>query len=180
MPYLAPALLYFFFATVLVHGNKVQGTVEPASQITVIDGVSELLVLEVEHFVFVLAIHQIHAGTNVLGVRTLGDETKLEIVTGGFDAVSVSVLRISTLNLAIRSAGFGIRAEAFIPQIPRVAVGRLTIFVGPSPIAVNGDSAVDSLAPRGCALLIVQLGLVLLRQSAGLLRGGSGNASCNN
>ena len=58
---LGASVAIFACTAIFVHGNKVQGSIQGTLQFAVIDRVRELAVLEVEHLVVVLAVHQVRA-----------------------------------------------------------------------------------------------------------------------
>merc|ERR1712048_596315 len=66
-------------ATILVHGNKVQRTVQTARQFTGVNIESELTVLQLEHLVRVLVtVQQVHTRTDIGGIRTLRDKSQIQ------------------------------------------------------------------------------------------------------
>jgi hypothetical protein len=60
----------------LVHGNEIKGAVESTGEVAHINVKSKLLVLELEHLVTVIILHEIDTGTDILGVWAVGDESK--------------------------------------------------------------------------------------------------------
>ena len=88
-------------ATISIHLDEVQCTVESTSNVGIIDCVRELLVLQLEKIVCVVIFHQICARANILAVRSLCDETKLQLVPGRLDTIGVGVLLVSALDHAL-------------------------------------------------------------------------------
>ena len=131
---------------IFVHGDKVQGSVQAAGYAAVIDCLSEFAVLQRKHLVLVLTVHQVHTGPNVGGVRSVRHETQGELVALSLNSVGLSVLPVGTLDDTVAGACSLVWAQGLIPEVAGVASGRLTGRVSPSPVAVNGHSAVDSLA----------------------------------
>ena len=58
---LGASVAMFACTAIFIHGNEVQGSVEATIQLAVVDHLSEFTVLELEQFVFVLAVHQVRA-----------------------------------------------------------------------------------------------------------------------
>merc|ERR1719230_354302 len=90
-------------ATISVHLHKIQGTIQSTSQFGIIDSVGELLVLQLEELVSIVILHQVRTRANVLAVRTLSHETKLQFVARGLHTVRVGVLLVGSLDHALRS-----------------------------------------------------------------------------
>lgn len=66
-------------ASIGVHLNEVEGTVETAWHVGHIDVESELLILELEHFISILTVHHVGSRTDVLSVLALSDEAEGEL-----------------------------------------------------------------------------------------------------
>lgn len=60
--------------TILVHGDEVESTVETAREVAHVNVKGKLLVLELEHLVVSVVLHEVDTGPDVLGVWALGDE----------------------------------------------------------------------------------------------------------
>ena len=90
----------------------------------VVHSEGELTVLEVEHLVHILLalVEQVEPGTNIGGVWAFSDKLEAERVAIGLHPIGSFVLLVGTLNLAVFTAGLGIRAQICIPLIPGVAI----------------------------------------------------------
>ena len=60
-----------------LHLDKVEGAVEAAGELGHVDVEGELLVLQLEHAVGAVVFEEVRAGTDVDGVRAVGDEANL-------------------------------------------------------------------------------------------------------
>jgi hypothetical protein len=131
-------------STILRHFTEVKRTVQSTRKLGNINIKCELLVHELEHLVFGLTTcrHQVCSGTNV-GVIALGDKVELQRVTRCGNTVCSGV--VSTLQHAVGSASFSIRADSFVPRVSGVAVGVSGLVVKPSPVGVNDDGLSRSL-----------------------------------
>ena len=58
---LGASVAIFACTAIFIHGNKAQRSVQATLQFAVIDRIREFTVLELEQFVFVLAVHQVRA-----------------------------------------------------------------------------------------------------------------------
>jgi len=74
--------------TIGIHGDEVQGSVEPARQVRDVDIEGKFIVLELEHFIFVLGCHHVDTRSSI----GTGDEGKVERAARGDDAVSALVV----------------------------------------------------------------------------------------
>ena len=71
-----------------VHLDEVESTVQTTGELRHVDVEGELLVLEVENLVLLVArVHEVDTGTNVGRVWAVGDELQGELVAAGGDAV---------------------------------------------------------------------------------------------
>lgn len=123
-------------ATVGVHGDEVQGSVQAAGQLRDIDIEGELLTQELKHLVLRVRSHQEGTATDVL-VSALGDEAQLQGSVIGRDAVGGLV--VGAIDAAVGSAGLIIRAQVRVPLVAGVAVGRAGSVMSPAPVGVNSD-----------------------------------------
>lgn len=71
----------------VTYGNKVEGAVQATANVRDINVKGELVAEELEHLVLVLALHEIHAGPDVLAVPVLRDVLEAERVAVGLDTV---------------------------------------------------------------------------------------------
>lgn len=69
------------------YGNKVEGAIQATADVRDINVKGKLIAEELEHLVLVLALHEIHAGPNVLAVRVLLDVLEAQRVAVGLDTV---------------------------------------------------------------------------------------------
>lgn len=65
--------------TISIHLHEVEGAVESAGQVADINIEGELLVLQLEDLVLVLAGQEVQAGANVGGIRTVGDKPAIAL-----------------------------------------------------------------------------------------------------
>jgi hypothetical protein len=125
-------------ATIGIHGDKVQGSVQAAADVRDVNIKGELVVEQSEHLVGVFVLHEVGAATNVGAVLMLGDELEAQLVAAGLDSVRLPV--VGTVDAANLGASSAIRADGRVPFIAGVAVGARFI-VRPSPVGVNDDAA---------------------------------------
>lgn len=125
-------------ATVFLHLDEVESTVETARKVGDIDVEGEFLVLHVEHLVFALVRHEVHAGADVGRVWALGDECEGEVSARGSDTVGAGV--VGTVEGTAGSARLAIGAESRIPLVAGVAVVGTFGGVQPAPVGVEGNS----------------------------------------
>lgn len=119
-------------------------------------------------------LHEVHAGSNVLGVGSLGDELEVQGVAAGGRAIGARV--VGTVNTALSSASGVCAAVGRVPLVAIVAVGRTAKLVEPSPVGVNRHGASDgAAAATGRALGPRQSRVGLSGEGACLLGRGSGH-----
>ena len=153
-------------ATILVHGDKVEGRVETALDGGQVDIKGELIVHEGEHLVLGGAVHEVEAGANVGAVLVLGNELEGQGITAGGGAVRGAV--VGALELALGGAVGG-RAADIGPLVAVVAVLAVAV-VQPAPVGIDDHLGTDRGA--GClarALLPRHLGVRLRSLLADLL-----------
>mmetsp|Transcript_84610 Transcript_84610/g.236824 ORF Transcript_84610/g.236824 Transcript_84610/m.236824 type:complete len:215 (-) Transcript_84610:12-656(-) len=153
----------------LVHLDEVDRAVQATPQVTHIHIESELAVLQLEHLVRVLAVHDIQARAKVRRVVPLGHEVQRHAVsaTGGVDAVGLLVVRAfdPALLRALRRVGARRRIPCVIIHITVLA-----IFVHPTPVGVDHHGGLLPLASAGGAVrLHPHFGVRLLLHRAHLL-----------
>merc|ERR1719238_266617 len=149
-------------AAILLHLHKVQGTVQAATNLLVVNGEGEFPVLEVEEFVAIFILHQIHTRSNICGIWPFCDEAQGQFRSFGVHTVSVVVLLVSSINHTILCACFGIWAKALVPKIASVAIGCLTLDMSPSPICINDNFCIVLLAASRVAETVWQFGVNFL------------------
>jgi hypothetical protein len=136
-------------ATILVHGDEVQGTVQTAADAGNIDIEGEFVAEESEHLVGIIVLHEVDTAADVLAILVLLDELEAELVTAGLDAICRLIL--GAVNAALLSAGGTVGADGGIPFVTGVTVGSL-LGVSPSPVGVDDNRSVDCAAATVCAL----------------------------
>lgn len=77
--------------TIGVHLHEVQRAVETTWQVGHVDIESEFLVLQVEHLVVRVILHEVDTGTNVF-VRASGNELNRELVAARGDTICTTVI----------------------------------------------------------------------------------------
>jgi hypothetical protein len=107
-------------ATILLHGDKVQGAVEAASDAGQVHVEGELVVEKVEGLVLCGAVEQVRTRADVGAVLVLGDEVELQGVAAGADTVGARV--VGTLEGALGGA-VGVGRASAGPVVSVVAVG---------------------------------------------------------
>lgn len=137
-------------ATVLVHGDEVEGAVQAASDVVDIDIKGELVAKEVEHLVVVVILHEVETAADVGAVWTNSHELEVELAAARGDSVGARV--VGTIETALGGARLPIGAEGLVPGVSAVAVGGAVGAMGPSPVGVNHDRSADVVAAAGCAL----------------------------
>ena len=105
-----------------LHLDKVEGTVEAAGELGHVDVERELLVLQLEKAVGAVVFEEVGAGTDVDGVRAVGDEVDLEGVARRREPVCTLV--VARLDGAVAGAGCGVGADRGVPGVARVAISR--------------------------------------------------------
>lgn len=133
------------------HLNEIQRPVQPTHQLRHIHIKCKLLAQEVKHLVLRVILHEIHPRTDVLPELMSRHEFQRKTAPRGGNPVCRLV--IYTLDLAVLSASLGIGAGRGIPRIPVVAVLVIPLLVGPAPVGIKHDFAVDIRAAGGCAPL---------------------------
>lgn len=126
-------------ATVGVHGDKVQSTVETAGEVGDIDIEGELLVQQLKHLVGRVVLHHVQTRANVL-LLAGGDEVEAEGIAAGGHTIGGFV--VGTLKGAVGCAGRIVRADSRVPGVAGVAVGVVADFVHPTPVRVDDHLAV--------------------------------------
>ncbi len=138
-------------STVGVHLGEVEGTVETAGECRDVDVEGELRVEELEHLVLRLGRHQVDARADVRA----GDELECELVGGrrdacvakvssrfhsAYEANTVCVRVVCTVDCAVLSAGRAVRADGGVPCVAGVAVGVAGGGMDPAPVGVERDA----------------------------------------
>ena len=150
-------------ATILFHGDKVKSAIEAARKTGNVNIEGELVVLEHEHLVLVVRVHEVGAATNVTGVGTFRDQSQGERRLRSNNAVSFLVR--GTFNSAVLGAGGDVGAYGSVPLVTIVAV--FAIIVQPAPVRINhhlvgsGGAAGSRAGRRGEG----RVGLLLLGAS---------------
>ncbi len=121
-------------AAIFVHGDKVDSAVKTTRKLRNVHVEGELLILQAEHLVIVLVLHQVHARTDVFLLRR-GNKFESESVAAGRDTISAGV--VCAVKSAIRSASGVVRAGRRVPRISRVAIGIVVSDVKPAPVGVK-------------------------------------------
>jgi hypothetical protein len=95
----------------------------------------ELLVLQLEELVvLVLVIHEVNSGANVAASL----ELETQRIARCLDTVGAGV--VSTIECAVRSASYAIRAQSLVPGVACVAVGGAAGGVKPTPVSVEHNA----------------------------------------
>jgi hypothetical protein len=155
-------------ATVGVHGNEVQSSVESTRKTGGVHIESELLVKELEHLVGVVILHEEHARTDI----GTGYEAQGQRVATGSGAIGAFI--VGTIDSTVGSTSFIIRAESSIPLLQsqyinlnahcirgKISYGVTSVTVvsaidrvSPTPVGINDNGAgLLSAAASGSALL---------------------------
>lgn len=137
-------------ATVLLHGNEVEGAVETALDRREINIEGELVVHESEHLVLGVAVHEVESGADVGAVVVLGDELEREGIAADGGAIGSAI--VGTLEQTLGRA-VGTAAASAGPLVAVVAVLAARV-VKPAPVGVDDDLSVDRRTlGLACALL---------------------------
>ena len=161
--------------TVRGHLNEVQSTIETAHKLRNIDVESEFLVEQIEHLILRIILHEIDTRPDVLSEFVLGDKLEGQFAARGLNTVGSAV--IHTFDLTTRRARRRVGASRGIPLIPLVAVLVVADNVGPAPIGIKHNAALDCGASRGRAFLPCELRVRFALVLADLLGGGNGGES---
>lgn len=153
--------------TVLLHLDKIERTVDSAGNLGNIDIEGELLVKEMEHLVFAVAVHEVNTSADI-SVIALGKKFDTKLVAARGDAVDGRI--VSTLHGAVLGASLAISANGGVPGSASVAIRIALGAVEPSPVGIEGDGSIAlSLASRASALLPGETGVRLCLESTHLL-----------
>lgn len=134
--------------TILVHGDEIKSSIESASSSTRVDIECKLLVQHREHLIVVIILHQIQPRANVRPVSILGQEVDLDRFPAGGDAIGTCI--IGTIDGTFRSTSLVVAADSSVPRVSGVAICRSrSTFMGPSPVGVQHDFAIDVRATSG-------------------------------
>jgi hypothetical protein len=142
--------------------REVESAIETAWKLGNVDIECELLVLELEHFVFRLAGEKIHAGTNVSAGRAGGalcDELHGESIARSGNAINTAIVR--TIDSAVLSASSTVRAYGGIPFVTSITIGISACDVSPPPISIEDDGSLYSLATSTLGAFLPGHGRVL-------------------
>ena len=173
-------------ATILLHSDEVEGTIETALEGGQVNIESELVVHEVEHLELVRSVHEIESGANVGAVLVLGEELEGEGVTAGGGTIGRAI--VGALDGTLLGTLGASLADGLNPLISIVAVVITVGRVEPAPVGVNDDLGVDGRAAAGSGTLLprhlgVSLGLLLADLLGGNQRGeeskGRGELHCD-
>ena len=96
-----------------------------------------------------------------------GDKLEVQLVARGGDTVGSRV--VGTINAALLSADRVVGADALIPDVSVIAVGRSLDRVRPAPVGVEHNAGADIRAGARGTPLPVQGRVVLRLQRASLL-----------
>ena len=124
------------------------------------------MVLQLEHLVLRVGArcHEVDTRADIAA----SDEFESEGVAGGGDTVGAAV--VCTIDSTVLSARSGVSTKGSIPSVTGVAVGVSTGGVEPTPVSVEGDSAVlGGASSTRSALLNADLGVGLSSLSTSLL-----------
>jgi len=102
-------------ATVCVHGREVDGTVETTRELGNVDVEGELLVQELEHLVFGVAVEEVDSGTDVLSVGVALDELESQGIAAGRDSISSGV--VSPLESAVGGTNGVAGTDGCVPGV---------------------------------------------------------------
>lgn len=158
----------FGHTTILVHFDEVKGSVQAAGQLRGVDVKGELLVEELEHLVLGIRGHKIQPRTDAPAERTIGDKLKRKSATGRSHSVRAGV--VCSIEGAITSTCFAVRAEGSVPRVATVAVRGFGRLVQPTPVGIERDLGLERRAAAGRALLDGQRRVIFRGQNTDLLR----------
>lgn len=111
-------------ATIGIHGDKVQSSIESAGQLGSIHIDCELLVLQLEHLVGSFVLHQEQTRANV----GASDEAQSEGIAVGGRTVGAGV--VSAVQSAVCGASLVIGAESRIPLLSKKSINMNTHLLG--------------------------------------------------
>ena len=130
-------------ASIFLHFDEIQSSIETARHLGYINIKSELSVLKLEHLIVLVIRHQETSGTNILGVRTAGNKADIQAGSSTADAISAAPCAlINPIKGALARTGRVVGAQAMIPGVAGVAICVPADVVSPSPIGVHGDLGV--------------------------------------
>mmetsp|Transcript_43316 Transcript_43316/g.109766 ORF Transcript_43316/g.109766 Transcript_43316/m.109766 type:complete len:243 (-) Transcript_43316:137-865(-) len=153
---------------VLVHLDEVHGAVQAAGQVADVNVHGEFTVLQLEHVVGVVAVHDVQPGAVVVSVGALCHEIEGHAIVLAVRGHAIGSGIVSALQRTGLRTSRRVRTEGRVPSVLiRVAV--LPALVDPAPIRVEHDRSGLRYASGRCTLLYQQLGVHLRLQCARLL-----------
>jgi len=126
-------------ATILVHGHEVESAIETARKLRHVNIKGELLVLELEHLVVVVVLHEVDTGADIGRVRSVSNEFEREGASRGCDTICTSIVR--TIERTLLGAGRRVGAVLSVPSVTSVTIGRAIGGMCPTPVGVQNDGA---------------------------------------
>ena len=72
---------------ILIHRNKVKGTIQTAADTRDINVESEFVAQDSEHLIGTVILHKIETTTNVGAIRTLGHKLQAELIATGGNSI---------------------------------------------------------------------------------------------
>jgi hypothetical protein len=126
----------FRFISISRHLNEIESTVKTARHVGDIHIECELLVLELEHLIFLTRwVQKVCSRADVLRVRSLSYKVHLDSTIDLGNSVGRSpVVHVDTIDGAVLSAGHFVGAELGVPGVAGVAVLVACCVVSPSPV----------------------------------------------
>mmetsp|Transcript_5150 Transcript_5150/g.15221 ORF Transcript_5150/g.15221 Transcript_5150/m.15221 type:complete len:257 (+) Transcript_5150:799-1569(+) len=133
-----------------VHLHEVQRAFEATTQIARVYVDGELAILQLEHLVSILAIHDEDAGPGVR-VPVSGFECQLHTVIRVIRLDAMGLVVVRTLDAARLRTCRGIGASHWIPRVV-IPVAALAILANPPQIGINHHKAHFVLAAARCTI----------------------------
>lgn len=150
-------------ASVLVHSDEVESSIQTALDCGQVDIEGELVVHQSEHLVLAGTVHQVETGANVGTIIVLREELETQRITARGGAICLGVL--GSLKGALVGT-IGRRGARGSPLVAIIAVGGPRSGMKPTPVSIDGHLAVNrGTAPAARTFLPGQL-----RMSFALLR----------
>lgn len=124
-------------ATIRVHLNKIQRSVQSTREFRHINIERKLLVLGLKHLIPGIGrIHQVNSRTDILP-RALRDKLMCQCIPAGRNTVRAAIVR--SIDRTVLRTRDGIRTQCSVPRVAGEAVCEAGGGVEPSPVGVQDD-----------------------------------------
>lgn len=137
-------------AAIGIHGDEVQGAIEATADAGDIDVKGELVAQKSESLIRLVVFKQVETAADVGAVLALGDKLEAEGVAARNGTIGSLVL--GTVKTALGGTYLTASADALVPGVAIIAVRLVRELMSPSPVGIDDNRALDSVAGAGSAL----------------------------